>query len=133
MAVCWQNFQHFILRIFMDIFWIENPQLLRILHTSNKLEYITCFLFLGPPMVLASSTFCSWMYPHYYWQMVPLSISWALLPSPSPILGHIQRRRSYRKEGSVTFHVSMTVTFHVSMTAEARSLSQKETQERYLK
>ena len=44
MAVCWQNFQHFILRIFLDKFRIENPQLLWILHTSNILEYITCFL-----------------------------------------------------------------------------------------
>ena len=30
-AVCWQNFQHFILWIFLDILWIENPQFLWIL------------------------------------------------------------------------------------------------------
>ena len=50
------------------------------LDTSNL--YIT-FSFWNRHMVLASFKFFSWMYAHYYWQMVQLSISRALLPSPS--------------------------------------------------
>ena len=81
--------------------------------------------FWDPHMALASCKIYSWMYPHYYWQMVQPSTSCALLPSPFPTSGPLQRRRNDRKEGSVAFHVTMI--------AEARSLYQKETQECYLK
>ena len=54
-----------------------------------------------------------------------VSLSWAHFSPPSQTLRLPQRRRSDRNEGSVKSHVTMT--------AEAKTLSQKDPQELYLK
>ena len=123
MAVGWQDCRHFIRWIFLDVFRIENPQFLRILQIYWYT--ILAFFFWIRHMLLPSFKLCSSMYTHYFWQIVQLSISQARLLSPSQTLEHPLRRRSDRKECSVTFHVPMT--------AEARNLPQKEPKENILK